>query len=237
MRLRAAMSPSANVLLPEASSPAAAASAVPTAAVWPMVRPPARGHAASAFAQSLAGLSQQIAVINEALQRQASRIRPAAIVRGVKASEAVWPQHHQAVDEVLRQVHGKASQIREKIDEFNYRIVPALREAADFNEMMKKQNDYEFNVLPSEVYDNAGTIVRKLALAKRYGENVLKRDIRDLERYTDNLLAKSASAPDPGLLAAGLLPGAACFGGARAVGFGGAADKAPRHAVAGVAFL
>merc|ERR1712232_1015680 len=116
----------------------------------------------------------------------------------VNRAENVWPKHISTVRDVVKEVKEKAGVVKEQIHSFNERIGPALQEAMAFSEMMKRQNDYYDNALPEDIYNGSGTIISNLALAKRYGVNLLKKEADELDKYASLVAAKFAAAPiDP----------------------------------------
>eukprot|EP00927_Polykrikos_kofoidii_P074914 TRINITY_DN70969_c0_g1_i1.p1 TRINITY_DN70969_c0_g1~~TRINITY_DN70969_c0_g1_i1.p1 ORF type:complete len:374 (+),score=55.46 TRINITY_DN70969_c0_g1_i1:66-1187(+) len=146
-------------------------------------------------AHKLNAISKKLAEHSNHISKQLDDLPEA-----LKAVSGDFGSHHGGVKDVAKEVEQQTEMLMAKINNFNRRLSPALDKAMRFNDMLKRQSDWEHNALPADMFENSGAIVTNLKLAHKYGTNVLKHDVDELKKISHFLKLKYASVPGPEFL-------------------------------------
>eukprot|EP00419_Tripos_fusus_P013693 CAMPEP_0172741872 /NCGR_PEP_ID=MMETSP1074-20121228/128210_1 /TAXON_ID=2916 /ORGANISM="Ceratium fusus, Strain PA161109" /LENGTH=190 /DNA_ID=CAMNT_0013572279 /DNA_START=53 /DNA_END=621 /DNA_ORIENTATION=- len=163
---------------------------------------PGHNIARSSFvATTLPALVRELKDHEKALTELDDRLQDSidALPQAIQEVHLQNPGRKYDVLDTLKETVTNSELVREKVDTFNTRVDEALKKSMVFNDLIRRQRDYKEDLLPPEMFQNAGTVVSHLRRARRLGRSLLGPDAEELAKFAklQKLKFTAAAAPDP----------------------------------------
>lgn len=107
------------------------------------------------------------------------------------------PGRTRGVRDTLVKLVSDAETVSEQVETFNERIEQALKKSLQFNDVVRRQNDFKENLLPPEMFENSGTMVAHLKRAQQLGHSLLSSEAEKLVKDAKLQKLKFSSGPGP----------------------------------------
>jgi len=173
---------------------------------WNVI-PPGHNIARSSFAAvTLPELVRELKDHEKALTELDDRLQDSidALPKAIQVVREKYPGRNYGVLDTLKETVTNSELVREKVDTFNARIDEALEKSMVLDDLIRTQRDYKEDLLPPEMFENAGTVVSHLRRARRLGHSLLGPASEELAKFAklQKMKFKFTTAAAPDLLTA-----------------------------------